>query len=676
MSEVDIRLQGGFDIGDLHPEKILSTLSPQQLSYATYLSLASWAGFPIVASQVSPHSLAIHNFLSSFFRTYPRDSLVAASTQPDTNLFYFLEYAATFYNNCSNYFGWGDNKFIPFLPKDSLLDLVSPYPDLSTQLSTVIDAIYSSDIPVRNLGWGPKNLTAYYSPSDFSESEQIAIDALLKTAGISVNNTIIAREDSRYNVKVFSIEIDEIGKQIGDLNGKPVVVTHGTHSEVLKTVNHWLTLARDFALNPIESDALSHLIKHYETGDIQEHIKYSELWVKDFDPAIESYHGTIENYRDPAGVRCEFEGFVAAVDPEESRVLHTFVNESSKILPLLPYPSEYERPDFTAPSYNAINILTFCVSGTPIGINLPNYDEVRIHHGFKNVSLSNVMTAVPLSPSKFPFVTQELLPLYIEHFDTINVLATAGHELYGHGSGALLLRADIEKGVPDLIHPERKVKTYYQEGETYQEVFGSLGPALEECRAETTSLHLCYKEEVLDIFGIPTEKRLGFKIAATLDILHQAMKGLGHYVPEVVQWKQAHARARFAILRAVLMWGNGGVGLKNVDGVYQLFIDESNFEGIVDSVALLLKYLNYYRATRKPEQAKEFLGALTSFDDYWLDVRSKVIKVKKPRGIFVGAVIKKIDEGGYTLERFTLEKPTVLDAALSVLQNIEVASHI
>jgi hypothetical protein len=74
-----------------------------------------------------------------------------------------------------------------------------------------------------------------------------------------------------------------------------------------------------------------------------------------------------------------------------------------------------------------------------------------------------------------------------------------------------------------------------------------------------------------------------------------------------------------------------------------------------------------------PDQAKEFLGALSSFDDFWLEVRTKAIENKKPPSLLCGAVIQKTDDG-YTLARLSPEPPTVLDVALSILHNIEILS--
>jgi dipeptidyl-peptidase-3 len=392
MSADPYLLQSGFEIGDLHPEKTIAALTPEQLKYATYLSLSTWAGFPILAAQTSRDAPAIHDFLSAFIRTYPRDALEAAASQPGTPLFHLLEYAAQFYCSGAQYFGMGDLKFIPAVSQPDLLALCEPHPALAAKLAAAVDAIYSRAPPLLNLGFAPSGTTAYYEPDDFTREEQQGVDALLKQARISPNNTVIVREPARYNVAQFSVDVDDAGTRIGEFNGLPVVVTKGRFSAVLRTVNHWLALAKASALSPIEAEALEHLIRHNQTGDVNEHILYSELWVRDSDPVVETYQGVIECSRDPSGVRCEYEGFVAAVDPQESRFLHAFVAAADRILPLLPYPKEYERDAFVPPSYNALNILTFCVSGMPIGINIPNYDEIRLSKGFKNVLRSMSVT--------------------------------------------------------------------------------------------------------------------------------------------------------------------------------------------------------------------------------------------------------------------------------------------
>lgn len=66
---------------------------------------------------------------------------------------------------------------------------------------------------------------------------------------------------------------------------------------------------------------------------------------------------------------------------------------SSLILNSLPVPSFLHRETFIPPTYKAIEIIAFVTSGMPIGINIPNYDEIRNTFGYKNVSLINVMSA-------------------------------------------------------------------------------------------------------------------------------------------------------------------------------------------------------------------------------------------------------------------------------------------
>jgi dipeptidyl-peptidase-3 len=663
----------GAPVGNLRTDRVLATLTPEQIKYATYLALAAWAGFPILLSQVSVESPAIHAFLSAFIGAYPADALEAATAAPDTPLFYLLEYAAQFYYNGGNYLGFGDRKFIPRVARTDLAGLLTPYPAVSALFESAADAIYSVDPSVLALGWPPKNVTAYYSPGDFSEAEQTAIDALLAQAKIHVNNTVVIREPTRYNVRVLSIVVDDTGVNLGEYNGLPIVVTKGWHSATLQKVNHWLSLAREAALSPIEAEALGQLIAHNETGDVLTHIAYSDSWVKDDAPTVESYIGVIENYRDPSGVRCEWEGFVAAVDPEESRFLHLFVEKSAAILPLLPYPRVYERPAFVPPSYNAINILTFCVSGMPVGINIPNYDEIRLTRGFKNVSLSNVLAAS--TPSRFHFLPDEVIAEFLEDYIGARKLGIACHELYGHGSGALLTQADIAKGVPDLLNPGRQVRTFWAEGETFQPVFGQLGPSYEEARAEATALHLAFKDEVLELFGIPPERRLRFKVNSVRMMLHNSIAQLTCYAPAVSQWKQAHARARFAILRAVLIWGRGAVTVRKVDGQFKLFIDAEKFDGVIDAIEKLLVHLNYYKAVRLPEQAKEFYGALTSLDDFWLEVRVQALAIQLPRSLQCGATIVKSQEGDLTLVGPTKDALTTLDVVRSLVQNIKIASE-
>ena len=663
----------GFEIGDLHVEDAIKNLDEKQLRYATYLALASWAGLPILLAQTSREAVAIHHFLSAFVSKYDAAALERALAEKDTPLHYLLEFAVQFYYNGGNYLGFGDKKLIPRVTREQLVALAAPHADLAALLAECVDAMYSEEQSCLNIGFHPSGVTTYYNPAEFTQTEQAAVDAILREKKVRLENTIVFRRSDRYEACRMCIDVDKEGEKVGEYNGLPIYVTKGLHSEVLVKVNKWLELARQNAANETQSQMLERLIKHYQHGDVEDHVAYSELWVKDEDPVVENYHGFIESYRDPSGVRCEFESFVACIDPVESKFLHEFVANSAKILPLLPYPKEYERKSFTPPSFNAINILTFCTSGMPIGINIPNYDEIRLSKGFKNVSLTNVMASRGATREQFPFLGDEHMDAFIRHFKAVLSLNVAAHELYGHGSGDLLKKENVVgKNIPDLLTPGAVVTTYYEENETYQSVFGSVASAFEECRAETTSLHLMFKDEVLDMYGIAPENRAEFKLCSALSMLHAGIKTLTCYAPEVSQWKQAHARARFAILRACLIWGRGAVKVTKNDKEVTIHIDPSKFQGVVDAIENLLKHLNYFKAVRLPEAGAEFFGALTSLDDFWLQVRSIAVDKQTPRGVICGAVVRKSGDN-YTLSRIGGEKPTLLDVIHSVIDTTELA---
>jgi len=53
------------------------------------------------------------------------------------------------------------------------------------------------------------------------------------------------------------------------------------------------------------------------------------------------------------------------------------VSNAPKIISRLPWPKEFEIEEFKKPDFTSLEIIAFACSGTPIGINIPNYDDIR-----------------------------------------------------------------------------------------------------------------------------------------------------------------------------------------------------------------------------------------------------------------------------------------------------------
>jgi len=663
-------------IGDLHTETIIDQLTDKEHKYSAYLSLATWAGLPILLSQISTEAPLIHQFLFDYFINIDEKILANAKNGGNpTPLHFLIEYAATFYQNSGNYLGLGDKKFIPRVSKEKLRELVSN-PRQKELLDKCIDQMYDVSSPYQTqLGFYPNGLTAYYEPNDFTQSEVDDIDAILMKNHIYVQNTKIIRHSDKYEVSVASVEVDSEGKMIGKCRDLPVLITKGRCSQALQKVCMYLEKSIPYAANQNQEKMLRHLINSYITGSIEEHIQYSKEWVNDIDPKIEIYHGFIEYYRDPAGVRGEFEGFVAAVDLKESEILKKYVDSSPMIMKLLPYPREYERATFRPPSYNSIKLLTMCATMYPSGINIPNYEEIRQHYGFKNVSISNTMFATPVSNSILRFIPIEMRETFKRLYGSVRLAGVASHELYGHGCGRLLYKDDVLSGkIPNALVPGALISTFYPDGVTFDRAFGALGQNFEECRAEATNLYLTMKDEVMEIFGIPNEDREMFRLVSAYNMLVMGLSQLTYYNAESSQWKQAHASGRFAILRACLMWGRGSVKINVSDDNITIVIDPTLMNEFQDAVKKMLIHLNYFKTTYQPDSGREFFGALTSVDSFMLNIKNKCDSQSTPKPLFVGAYVERLNDEVHLVPG-SKGNATIVDSLMSFVKNIKAAQE-
>ncbi len=77
------------------------------------------------------------------------------------------------------------------------------------------------------------------------------------------------------------------------------------------------------------------------------------------------------------------------------------MTNSEEIIPLLPWPKEMEKDSFLAPDFTTLEIIAFATNSCPLGINIPNYDDIRETEGFKNLFLNNSLGSYQASTVEF-----------------------------------------------------------------------------------------------------------------------------------------------------------------------------------------------------------------------------------------------------------------------------------
>ena len=141
-----------------------------------------------------------------------------------------------------------------------------------------------------------------------------------------------------------------------------VWISNGDHCDELEKVCESLLQAKGYTENETQAEVIDSYIRSFNTGEMKAFRDAQKAWVRDKAPVVETIMGFVEPYRDPHGVRCEWEGIVGISDPIESRKMRNFVDESSTFIRLLPWavPGEndgkgpFQKDVFVAPDFTSI----------------------------------------------------------------------------------------------------------------------------------------------------------------------------------------------------------------------------------------------------------------------------------------------------------------------------------
>ncbi|MBN2136134.1 MAG: peptidase M49, partial [Acidobacteria bacterium] len=255
----------------------------------------------------------------------------------------------------------------------------------------------------------------------------------------------------------------------------------GRYAKYIKKVIYHLREAAEYANND-QKDTIQKLIRYYQTGTHEDWYKFNVAWVNDAYP-VDFINGFIESYIDPRSLKATFESFIFFVDKNKTKMMNDIAGSAEDLEADAPWDDDYKKKDFSPPQAKAISVLIGTGDGGPqypLGINLPNEQDLREKYGTKSVLLTNAIESYngsfhePLA-KEFCYSDDEL-ERAIKFGIEANNLKTALHEVVGHGSGKV--SSDL-KGDSSLY-----LKEYYS--------------TLEEARAELMALWSSSNPVLLD----------------------------------------------------------------------------------------------------------------------------------------------------------------------------------
>ena len=446
-------------------------LSQKKLVY--YLTQAGLEGRDIMYDQNYRHNVSIRTALEKIYQNYKGDKSL-------DNWKSFETYLKRIWFSNGIHHHYSNDKHDPGFSSNYLEKLLN---ETNTNLEKeVFDVIFNDE-----------------------DSKKVNLDAskgLIKGSAVNFYGPNVTVEDvENYYSKIKVPNSDKpislgLNSKLVKENGKLVEKVwklNGMYSEEIENIIYWLSKASEFAENEKQKKGFDLLIKYYETGDLNIWDEYNVAWVETIEGDVDYINGFIEVYNDPKGYRGSYESVVQIKDFEMSKKMDDVSNNAQWFEDNSPIMKSHKKDSVVGISYNTVNVAGEAGDSspsTPIGINLPNANWIRVMHGSKSVSLGNILYAYGNAGSsgrlnEFAFSELEI-ELEKKYGENAGNLHTALHEVIGHASGK------INDGIG-----------------TTKETLKSYASALEEARADLVGLYFISDKKLEEIGISPSAKDMG-----------------------------------------------------------------------------------------------------------------------------------------------------------------------
>ena len=386
----------------------------------------------------------------------------------------------------------------------------------------------------------------------------------------------------------------------------------GKYDAQIRAIVQHLEAAIPFATEPM-AKALKALVKFYRTGETADRAAYDIAWVEDKASPVDTINGFIEVYMDSRGMKGSWESLVFYVNPEKTAEIRKLAADAQWFEDRMPWDPKYRKQGVTGITANAIDVVIETGDSgpiTPVGINLPNDQDIRENHGSKSVSLSNVNDAYDRSTSaefrrEFAWTPEEAARA--EKWSSLaGELTTNMHEVIGHASGKI---SEKLKG-----SPQSALKEQYS--------------ALEESRADLVALYFLPDAKLAELGLVETKDHTEIVLAEYEGYTRNALVQLRR-IREGTQIEEDHMRNRQMIVRW-LMANSKAIDVREREGkTFFVMVDAKAFQ---EGVGRLLAEVQRIKAEG------DYDAAVKLFDTYGVhfdarlrdEVVARVDRLKMP----------------------------------------------